>query len=70
MVTITHLVGGYDWFDCIVKEKVGQGQPFLKGYNNAISPHNCYTLDAFSNKIILKAYREFAALYLSQLGKL
>jgi len=53
-----------------VKEKVGQGQPLTKGYNNAISPHNCYYLDAISNKIVLKAYREFVALYLSQLAKL
>jgi hypothetical protein len=62
------LVGGYDWFDCIVRWKVGQGQPLTRS-NNAITGHNCYTLDAISRKIVLKAYREFAALYLSQLGQ-
>ena len=30
LAIITVLVGDYDWFDCIVKEKVGQGQPFFK----------------------------------------
>jgi len=37
---------------------VGQGQPLTKGYNNATRNHNCYNLDAVSNKIVLKAYRE------------
>ena len=44
--------------DCIVKEKVGQGKPLTKGYNNAICFRNCYNLDSFRIKIILKAYEE------------
>ena len=48
---------------------MGQGQPLTKEYNNAVTTCNCYNLDAISNKIVLKAYREFAALYLSQLGQ-
>ncbi len=56
-------------FDCVARWKVGQGQPLTRS-NNASDTRNCYNLDAFSNKTVLKAYREFAALYLSQLGKI
>jgi len=43
---------------CIVKEKVGQGQPLNKGYNNATRNHNCYNYSA-CRKIVLKTYREW-----------
>jgi len=41
-----------------VKEKVGQGQPLIKGDNNAYPNCNCYTFVAIRNKAILKAFRE------------
>jgi len=41
-----------------VKEKVGQGQPLIKGYNNVPINYNCYTFVAICDKDILKACRE------------
>jgi len=38
---------------------VGQGQPLTKGFNNAISPRNCYNFSSLRIKIILKAFTEF-----------
>jgi hypothetical protein len=55
----TYLSSWRLWFvDCIVKEKVGQGQPLTKGYNNAIDSHNCYSFASIRSKSLFKGYRE------------
>ena len=53
-----------------MRRKVGQGQPFRKDITDASTHHNCYNNSAISRTIVLKAYRELVALYLSQLATL
>ena len=48
-----------------MKVKVGQGQPLIKGDNNAAYHCNCYTFVAICDKDILKAFRESSQLSLS-----
>jgi len=50
---------------------VGQGQPFMKGYNNDTTHNYCYSFATYnSNKSVLKSFERVDALSLSQLMQL
>jgi len=48
-----------------VKEKVGQGQPLIKGDNNAAHNCNCYSFVVIRNESILKTGEESSLLFSS-----